>query len=452
MEVVAEDIQVAKYDAYKDSGEDWMAEIPEHWEVKPGFTIIEERNEKNVGLIENTVLSLSYGNVIVKPEEKLTGLVPESFETYQLVYPGDIIIRPTDLQNDKNSLRTGLAKNKGIITSAYINLKVKHGYSHAYFHYFLHTIDITKVIYGLGTGLRQNLGFNEFKRFSFLLPPKEEQTAIAQFLDRKTAQIDKAIGIKEKQIELLKERRKILIHNAVTRGLNPEAPMKDSGVEWIGEIPAHWEVKKLKYLLNGKLKYGANESGVEYDPRLPRYVRITDFSQDGKLSEESKLSLTWRQGEGYLLKDGDILFARSGATVGKTYQFRKSMSVEKDYCYAGYLIKAEANEALILSDYLYLYTNSSLFYKWKDGIFIKATIENIGADKYSQLSVVVPPVDEQSHVLKVYNTNNQKFLKAISIKEQEIDKLKEYKASLINSAVTGKIKVGYYGRDSTSNS
>src|SRR5690606_7440876 len=125
---------------------------------------------------------------------------PESFETYQLVYPGDIIIRPTDLQNDKNSLRTGLAKNKGIITSAYINLKVKHGYSHAYFHYFLHTIDITKVIYGLGTGLRQNLGFNEFKRFSFLLPPKEEQTAIAQFLDRKTAQIDKAIGIKEKQI------------------------------------------------------------------------------------------------------------------------------------------------------------------------------------------------------------------------------------------------------------
>src|SRR5680860_516278 len=103
---------------------------------------------------------------------------------------------------------------------------------------------------------------------------------------------------------------------------------KNSGVEWLGEIPEHWEVKRLKYLLNGKLKYGANESGIDYDFGLPRYVRITDFGQDGKLNEDKKLSLTWKQGGDFLLKDGDILFARSGATVGKTYQFKKSMSIE----------------------------------------------------------------------------------------------------------------------------
>src|SRR5687767_7771788 len=103
MEAVMEEIRIEKYSAYKDSGVEWLGEMPEHWELKPGFTILEERNEKNIGLKEKQVLSLSYGKVVVKPEEKLTGLVPESFETYQLVYPGDIIVRPTDLQNDKTS-------------------------------------------------------------------------------------------------------------------------------------------------------------------------------------------------------------------------------------------------------------------------------------------------------------------------------------------------------------
>ena len=135
------------------------------------------------------------------------------------------------------------------------------------------------------------------------------------------------------------------------------------------------------------------------------------------------------------------MFARSGATVGKTYQFKQSMSVEVDYCFAGYLIKAEVNEEIILSDFLYLFTNSELFNKWKDSIFIKATIENIGADKYSQLNVIVPPLNEQKEILTKYSDDNSKIETAISLKQQEIEKLKEYKSSLINSVVTGKVKV-----------
>src|SRR5690606_8731296 len=138
--------------------------------------------------------------------------------------------------------------------------------------------------------------------------------------------------------------KQALIQKAVTRGLNENVPMKDSDIEWIGEIPENWEVKSLKYMLNEKLKYGANESGIDYDPNLPRYIRITDFSDSGKLSEENKLSLSWKNGKDYLLKDGDILFARSGATVGKSYQFKKSMSQEKHYAFAGYLIKASIDE------------------------------------------------------------------------------------------------------------
>jgi type I restriction enzyme S subunit len=238
-----------KYDSYQETDVPWIGKIPKGWELKPGFTVLKENNVKNKGMIEETVLSLSYGRVIIKPKEKLTGLVPESFETYQIIEPGDIIFRPTDLQNDVTSLRTGLAKNDGIITSAYIGLKSKSSVSSAYMYYLLHAYDLMKVFYGLGSGLRQNISYVDFKRLPIVLPDKESQTHIAKFLDQKTQEIDAAISKKQQLIELLKEQKIILINHAVIKGLNPNAPMRDSGVEWIGEIPEHWEVKRLKYVL-----------------------------------------------------------------------------------------------------------------------------------------------------------------------------------------------------------
>lgn len=211
---------------------------------------------------------------------------------------------------------------------------------------------------------------------------------------------------------------------------------KDSCIEWLGEIPEHWEVKKLKFIIKSKLQYGANESGDTYDENLPRYIRITDFSNSGTLSEKNKLSLPWGKANNYLLKDGDILFARSGATVGKTYQFKTYMSNEKAYAFAGYLIKADANEEIILSDYLYAYTNSNLFEKWKQNIFNKSTIENIGADKYSELSIVLPSLDEQNIIMKYLTKKTEPLDKVISQKEKLIALLKERKQIVINDAVT----------------
>lgn len=137
----------------KDSGVEWIGQVPEHWELTIGMNVFRENKRDNKGMKENTVLSLSYGKIIIKPEEKLFGLVPESFETYQIVEPNDIIIRCTDLQNDQTSLRTGLAQDKGIITSAYLNLKVINNYSAKFLHYYLHALDITKVLYKFGSGL-----------------------------------------------------------------------------------------------------------------------------------------------------------------------------------------------------------------------------------------------------------------------------------------------------------
>lgn len=442
MEAVMEKIQIDKYSAYKDSGVEWLGEIPEHWEVTTLGKILSPISIKNQPDLPLLSITREKGVILrdLDNEEENHNFIPDDLSNYKILEKG---------QFGMNKMKAwqgsyGISNYTGIVSPAYfvfdLNGNIKPNYFHSAIRSKLYVSFFGSASDGVRVG-QWDLSKSRMKEIPFLIPPKEEQTAIAQFLDRKTALIDQAIGIKEEQIELLKERRQILIHKAVTRGLNPNVKLKHSGVEWIREIPEHWEVKKLKYCLNGKLKYGANESGVEYDINLPRYIRITDFGQDGKLSEENKLSLTWKQGTEYLLKDKDILFARSGATVGKTYQFKKSMSIEENYCYAGYLIKADANEDIVLSDFLYLYTNSDLFNKWKEGIFIKATIENIGADKYSQLPIILPPLIEQEEILSKYKNDNGKFTEAITLKEKEIEKLKEYKSTLINSAVTGKIKV-----------
>ena len=200
---------------FVDSGVEWIGEIPKGWEVFPGLRVFSENKRKNTGMIDDRVLSLSYGRIIRKPKEKLVGLVPESFETYQIVKAGDIIIRCTDLQNDKVSLRTALAKDDGIITSAYLNLNVKDGNSE-YLHYLLHVLDITKAIYKLGSGLRQNLSFVDFKRLDIVLPPKNEQLQIVQHIKTQTTKIDKAIELQQNYIAKLKEYKASLIDSVVT--------------------------------------------------------------------------------------------------------------------------------------------------------------------------------------------------------------------------------------------
>jgi type I restriction enzyme, S subunit len=183
-----------KYESYKDSGVEWLGEIPSHWELQPGRAYLKPQKVKNTGNKVNTVLSLSYGKIVIKPEEKLHGLVPESFETYQIVEPGNIIVRATDLQNDRTSLRIGLVEDKGIITSAYLCLAPSEKMDLRFAYYLLHIYDLLKVYYSMGSGLRQNLDYTDFKYLPLPIPRLEEQKRIAKFLDRKTSEIDQAIA------------------------------------------------------------------------------------------------------------------------------------------------------------------------------------------------------------------------------------------------------------------
>lgn len=201
---------------FRDSGVEWVGEIPMHWEILPGFRVYKENKTKNDNKTEDVVLSLSYGNIVIKPKEKLTGLVPESFDTYQKVKPGDIIIRCMDLQNDQTSLRTGIATNDGIITSAYLNLNIINNNKSEYIYNFLHSLDVTKVLYKFGTGLRQNLSYSDFKRLHVPVPPIKEQEEIVDFINLISKKIAIAISLKEQEIEKLKEYKMSLIDGVVT--------------------------------------------------------------------------------------------------------------------------------------------------------------------------------------------------------------------------------------------
>jgi type I restriction enzyme S subunit len=434
-------VTIRKYPAYKYSGVEWLGEIPSDWEILPGLSFIFENKDRNKGMVRNTILSLSYGNIRIKGEDELTGLVPESFETYQFVNKGDLIFRPTDLQNDTVSLRSSISEFDGIITNAYLNLRFKSKANSKFFHYFFRAIDNNKVIYGLGSGLRQNISYLDFRRFQFPFPPLPEQTAIAAFLDRKTALINQAIDIKQKQIELLKERRQILIHKAVTRGLNPNVKMKDSGVEWIGEIPEHWEVFELKRLINPKrrITYGIVQPG-EPDPQGRYMIRGQDYSK-GWADRESLFRVSNRIEEPYKrarVIPGDIIITIVGAGCG-------NLEIIPEWLDGANLTQTTARVAIdqnaYWSKYVYFTLLSNVGVS-QMRLYIKGAAQpGLNLEHIKIYKLPIPLYQEQIEISNYIESIEHSFTTAISLKEQEIEKLKEYKASLINSAVTGKIKV-----------
>ena len=269
-------------------------------------------------------------------------------------------------------------------------------------------------------------------------PPIEEQQAIADFLDKQCGQIDRIAADIEKQIGLLQKYKKSLITETVTKGLDKSVPMMDSGIEWIGEIPENWVAQKLKYILAEPLQYGANEAGDEYSEQYPRYIRITDITDDNRLKDEGKLSLLPIVAAPYIIDDGDILFARSGATVGKTFFYTSSYGMA---AFAGYLIRAKVDKVMMTPKFAYYSTLGIGYDNWKNSVFTQATIQNIGADKYSQFILTIPPVDEQKRIIKYLDALSLQIDIIIDDKQSQLATIQQHKKSLIFEYVTGKKRV-----------
>lgn len=272
---------MAAYETYKDSGVKWLGTIPSHWTVLPGKAVCVENKTKNSSNDSKTVLSLSYGNIIVKPKVN-EGLVPENYSGYQIVKPNYIIIRCTDLQNDKTSLRTGFVKDDGIISGAYLGLIPNENVNPKFFHLFLHNWDVTKEIYRHGSGLRQSLSWNDIKCLQILIPPIAEQEAIVAYLDKATGEIDRAIEVQQQMIDALNERIQIIISRAVTKGLNLDAKIGKDG------FPAHWEVFPLRYAMSIRNGYTPSKANPAFweNGTIPWY-RMEDIRKSGRMLNEA---------------------------------------------------------------------------------------------------------------------------------------------------------------------
>lgn len=430
------------YPEYRDSGVEWIDAIPFHWEVLPTFSLCEASTKKNIDGAENNVLSLSYGNIIPKDIETNFGLLPESFNTYQIVENGDIILRLTDLQNDKNSLRVGLAKQKGIITSAYLKLSSQGSMLSEYLYRLLHSYDTTKVFYGMGGGLRQSMKFEDFRRLPLLLPSKNEQGKIIDFLDHETTKIDNLIEKQQQLIEILKEKRQAVISHAVTKGLNPDVPMKDSGVEWLGEIPTHWRLSKLRYMFSfGKgltiTKENLQDEGipcVNYSEIHSKY----GFEVNPQVHALKCVDISYlKNNSSSLIQKGDIIFADTSEDTEGAGNF--TQLIIEETIFAGYhTIIARPLNKEYFRFYAYLLDSKELRTQ------IRNTVKGVKVFSVTQailkgVSIWFPLPEEQEHIVVYLDSQTTKIDILINKQLQQIELLKERRTALISAAVTGKI-------------
>ncbi len=438
-----------RYDKYKDSGIEWIGEIPEHWNLALVKSIFNRRIKKNNPILTEERLSLSIEKGVTLYSEKTTNLdrFKEDFTQYQIAYPNDIVL------NSMNMIvgAIGISHYLGCVSPVYYVITPKDKSINVnYYGYLLNNFRIRNLYHALGEGIyaidrgegrintcRLKVSYDKFGSIILPIPSINEQQTIATYLDQKCGEIDELMALQEEMITKLQSYKQSVITEAVTKGLDKNIPLKDSGIEWIGEIPEHWVCTVFKKFLSEPMQYGANEPAEECNYNDPRYIRITDIKDDGTLRDDTFKSLPFEKAQEYMLTKGDLLFARSGATVGKTFLYKEDYAA----CFAGYLIKARCNKNGLLPNFVFYYTLSNVYQNWKNSIFIQSTIQNIGADKYSVMPIIVPPLSEQQSIADYLDQKCGEIDELISIKQQKIEKLKDYKKSLIFECVTGKRKV-----------
>lgn len=415
----------------KDSGIEWIGNIPKNWEIYAAFQVFSPVKSKNTGMKENNLLSLSYGRIIKKDINTATGLLPESFEGYNIIEPGDIVLRLTDLQNDHTSLRVGLSEQTGIITSAYLTLHVMFAYSPKFLYYQLHSFDICKGFYGMGAGVRQGLNWEGIKLLKIVMPDIYEQQKIADFLDRKCAEIDSVIEKTKATIEEYKKLKQSIITEAVTKGIRPNRLMKDSGIEWIGEIPEDWGIVKMKQL--GKCRNGLTYSPDNIVSEKGTLVLRSSNIKDGKLTFTDNVYVNSDIRGDLMVQPGDILIcSRNGSRtlIGKNALIPEGLNASFGAFMMIFRCKSPKYVQMIL--------NSAIF-SYYLGTFLTATINQLTADNFNNMQIVYcQDEEEQKELVEYLDKKCTELDNLISKKTALLTELETYKKSLIYEYVTGK--------------
>lgn len=396
----------------------WDAKVPSHWEVHPGLAVLKENRRKNVGLVESLVLSLSFGRVVVKPVEKQRGLVPDSYESYQILDPGDIIIRPTDLQNDQTSIRVGHVKDRGIITSAYVGLRARGSWSDAYAYHYLAVVDSSKRIYGMGSGLRQQLGWPDLKRMLCLVPPPEEQAAIVKYLAHANARIDKAIAAKRRLIALLEEQQRVRVRSLLTGSVWPLWPLGRLGRMGNGSTPsrsnpAYWD-GDTPWLNSSVVNLGVVDSADQF-------VTAAALTECHLPIVEPESVLVGITGQGKTRGMSAVLRIRATINQHLAFITPRAGRMRADFLHLA--LTAGYDELRRISD-------------GNGGTKGALTIADLKAFK-----VPLPTLDEQRRLVMDVSESAAETVLAVEKTRREIALLQEFRTRLVADVVTGQLDV-----------
>lgn len=412
----------------KDSGVEWLGEVPAEWALRQAGQLADQTKVPNEGMIETNLLSLSYGKVKRRDINATDGLLPASFETYNVIEPNDIVLRFTDLQNDQKSLRVGRATERGIITSAYVTVRPLNPSYSRFMYYALHAYDLRKGFYGMGAGVRQGLKWQEAKYIKLPWPDDAERDRIADFLDEKCNEIDCAVSAAERSIDEYKTYKNSVVFQAVTRGLDSDVPMADSGLDWIGSAPKHWDVLEQKWLMRKEKSICENWQGESVLSLTTSGVIVRDIE-----SGKGKFPATF---DGYQHIDaGNLVLCLFDIDVTPRCVGLAKQAGVISPAYSQFVMLPGA-EARFYDYYFRAMDDRKLY------LGLTSTMRHsFTVDAFGLIHALRPPADEQLRIADYLDAKTAEIDRLVLSKQAIISDLKAYKQSLICEIVTGKREV-----------
>lgn len=435
--------KLPKYKTYKDSGVAWLGDIPDSWKTEKAKWLF-NKVDRPVRKIDEIVTCFRDGEVTLRSNRRTDGFTNALKEHgYQGIRKGDLVIHAMDAFAGS----IGVSDSDGKSTPVYSACvpRIRNTVNPYFYAYYMRDLALSGYIVSLAKGIRErstDFRFNDFSELLLPFPSLEEQTAIANFLDKKTTQIDEAIAIKQQQIELLRERKQIIIQQAVTRGLDPDVPMKDSDVEWIGEIPVHWECRKIKHHIDilsgyafksGEYTQSDNDikllRGVNVNPDSINWTDVVTWSRD-KVNHYEK----------YKLENGDLVIGMDRPWVSSGVRVAQISKQDLPALLLQRVARIRGKNEMTTS-YVKRLLSTPWFLYYFEPMLTGISVPHISTDQIEGFECPIPPLTEQIQILHYLKMESEKIDGIIATQQDQIERLQEYKTTLINSAVTGKIKV-----------
>ena len=427
----------------KDSGIEWIGAIPAAWGVHRIASHFQEIKEKNTANAYSNALQFKMGKIIAKPQKWDEDETNETYSAYTVVHPNTIMINGLNLEFDFVTQRVARVECNGIITSAYIALSPRNDINAEYICYLLKSYDACRAFHSMGRGLRKILSYSELKNKPIVVPPLAKQEHIAAFLDAECAEIDAVLEKTRASIEEYKKLKQAVITQAVTKGIRGDMPMKDSGIEWIGDIPAEWRKTQLRHCAAIKSGITLGKKYEKTDSLVERpYLRVANV-QDGyvDLSVLTTIEVTQDEDLKYRLRAGDVLMTEGGDRdkLGRGCVWHGEI---EPCLHQNHIFAVQTSKDTLLPEFLEYLTVSDVGRSYFDVTAIKTTnLACTSSSKVLAFTIPLPSVEEQAEIVEALNTKCAGIDALVAKKQQYLTEIENYKKSLIYEYVTGKKEV-----------